>query len=122
MDAKNKFERKTIKMYSEEMFKNVFNRSVFTIPRRLRIWVVKNRAMISYRFLGRKINRNQWARTEENARNWDLYNKLIEYSWHETKTNFPAYFRGLKFCVEHCRDEVLEVGCGIGTMTKWSIS
>lgn len=104
--------------------KKVFNQIMFIIPRelrrRLRTWVAKNRHMISYRLLGRKIkNRNQWARTEENARNYDLYNRLIEYSWHETETNFPAYFRGLKFCVEHCRGEVLEIGCGIGTMTKW---
>lgn len=85
MDAKKEFERKTIK--------NVFKWSTFIIPRRLRIWIAKNRHMISYRLLGRKINRDQWAKTEENARNWDLYNKLIGYSWHETKTNFSAYFR-----------------------------
>jgi 2-polyprenyl-3-methyl-5-hydroxy-6-metoxy-1,4-benzoquinol methylase len=69
--------------------------------------------------LGKKKDRNQWTRTEKNAQNWDTYNKLMEYSWYETEVNFPAYFRGLKFCVEHCRGEVLEIGCGIGTMTKW---
>lgn len=99
--------------------KNVFNRSAFLIPRRMRTWAAKSRHMISYRLIGRKINRKQWDRTEENVRVWNLSNKLIGYSWHETETNFPAYFRGLKFCVEHCRGEVLEIGCGIGTMTKW---
>lgn len=108
-----------LKTNSNARHKNVFKRNVFMVLRRLRTCIAKNRVMISYRLLGRKTNRNQWARTQKNAGNWDLYNKLIEYSWHETKTNFPAYFRGLKFCVEHCRGEVLEVGCGIGTMTKW---
>ena len=105
-------------MYSHEIFQNLLKRIVI-IRRRLRTWAARNRHMISYRLLGTKINRDQWARTEANDRVWDLSNKLTGYSWHETETNFPAYFRGLKFCIEHCKGEVLEIGCGIGTMTKW---
>jgi 2-polyprenyl-3-methyl-5-hydroxy-6-metoxy-1,4-benzoquinol methylase len=69
-----------------------------------------------YLFRKKVNNRNQWNR--ENNFLWDTYNKLMSYSWDETKTN-PQYFKRLNFVVEKCEGRVLEIGCGIGTMTKW---
>jgi 2-polyprenyl-3-methyl-5-hydroxy-6-metoxy-1,4-benzoquinol methylase len=72
-----------------------------------------------YKIFKIKIDRNQWATKVENEENWNKYNKLMELNWEETKANYPNYFNGLKFCIQHCRGEILEIGAGIGAMTKW---
>lgn len=103
------------------MLKKILMGLKVKIPKRLRACIAKNRHMISYKLLAKKIDRNQWVKVEKNVKDWELYNKLISYTWQETQDNFPDYFKGLKYCVEHSWGEVLDIGCGIGTMTKWIV-
>lgn len=34
-------------------------------------------------------------------------------------SNAPQYFQRLDFVVKRCEGRVMEIGCGIGTMTRW---
>ena len=63
----------------------------------------------------KKIDRNQW-KDEEKVSN---YEQQMLWSWEETQQNAPEYFQRLKFSVEHAVGNVLEMGSGIGNMTRW---
>lgn len=73
---------------------------------------------LSYRVTGRRISRAQWV---ESARR-ETYQEMMEWTWSETQNNAPQYFERLRFAVENASGRVLELGCGIGTMTKWLAS
>lgn len=68
-------------------------------------------------FLGIKIQRNQWLNPGSDS--WKTYDKIMSWSWEETRINSPTYFERIKFAVEKSKGKILEIGCGIGTMTKW---
>jgi 2-polyprenyl-3-methyl-5-hydroxy-6-metoxy-1,4-benzoquinol methylase len=89
------------------------------IPKSWSIWFKKNRKLILYKIFRIKIDRNQWAATVENEDNWNTYSKLMELNWEEIEASYLNFFKSLKFCMQHCRGEVLEIGAGIGIMTKW---
>ena len=48
-----------------------------------------------------------------------MYDRLMQWSWEETRIYAAAYFNRLEFSVHKACGEVLEIGCGIGTMTRW---
>lgn len=64
-----------------------------------------------------KSNRNQW---EDAAKNLTYGNQMI-WTWEETSLTAPDYFQRLKFSVENSFGNVLEIGCGIGNMTRWLV-
>jgi 2-polyprenyl-3-methyl-5-hydroxy-6-metoxy-1,4-benzoquinol methylase len=49
----------------------------------------------------------------------ETYRQMMLWSWEETKSNSPQYFERMQYAVLKCRGRVLEIGCGIGTMTKF---
>ena len=71
--------------------------------------------IFAWKIFRKKIDRNQWCDREK----WKIYNKLMSYSWEETKSNAYPYFKRLKFVVERIKGEILEIGCGIGNLTRW---
>lgn len=77
----------------------------------------EHKKIIIWRVFRKKIQRNQWSNKESPS--WEIYRKLMLWSWEETKSNAPQYFQRLKFSIEKCNGRVLEIGCGIGTMTRW---
>lgn len=77
----------------------------------------KTKNILRWKLFGKKIDRNIWRSKEGSS--WETYKKLMEWSWEETKANTPQYFKRLEFTVKLCRGRVLEIGCGIGTMTRW---
>jgi hypothetical protein len=77
----------------------------------------ENKRIIKWKLFGERIDRNQWS--SEKGNSWETYKQLMSWSWEETKSNAPQYFERLNFCVRKCRGRVLEIGCGIGTMTKF---
>ncbi len=92
-------------------FKNFFSEVIQCfIPRRH--WGV-----IKWRILNKKIDRNQWDSKQVGL--WLDYRLLMKISWEETAIKYPQYFNRLSFSVSHCHGRVLEIGCGIGTMTRW---
>jgi len=68
------------------------------------------------RLLKGKIDRNQWLDIS------DTYRNLVTWSWEEIQREAPAYFNRLSYSVEHSRGKVLEIGAGIGNMTKWLVA
>lgn len=52
----------------------------------------------------------------------ETYQGMMEWTWSETQKNAPQYFERLRFTVENASGRVLELGCGIGTMTMWLAS
>jgi 2-polyprenyl-3-methyl-5-hydroxy-6-metoxy-1,4-benzoquinol methylase len=71
-----------------------------------------------WRFFGqRKRSRNQWA--DELSASRETYDRLMALSWDELRAETPDYFARLSYSVEKARGQVLELGCGIGTMTRW---
>jgi len=77
----------------------------------------RHRRIIAQKLFNKSVDRNQWSNKEGSSR--ETYKKLILYSWEETKSNAPQYFQRLDFVVKRCKGEVMEIGCGIGTMTRW---
>ena len=77
----------------------------------------RNEKIIIWKIFGKKIERNSWNNKESSS--YETYRKLILWSWEETKLNAPEYFERLNFTVSKSRGKILEIGCGIGTMTKW---
>jgi len=73
--------------------------------------------IIMYKLLGKRRNRNQWLREKRAV--WEMNLKKVMSSWEETEVNSPYYFKRLKFSVSKAKGRVLEIGCGIGAMTKW---
>ncbi len=72
---------------------------------------------IKYHIFGKKINRNQW--NGENSRRWEIYGNLMIWTWEETQKKASSYFKRLNFSISKASGKVLEIGCGIGTMTRW---
>jgi ubiquinone/menaquinone biosynthesis C-methylase UbiE len=64
---------------------------------------------------GTRINRNQWRCESKTL----TYRKLMTWSWKEIELYAPKYFNRLKFSLSKASGKVLELGCGIGTMTRW---
>ncbi|NVM54129.1 MAG: methyltransferase domain-containing protein [Candidatus Helarchaeota archaeon] len=75
----------------------------------------RHRNIIVWKIFRKKIDRNQWIATKRR----NTYNKMMSYSWEETKSNLYPYYLRLNFVVERAKGEVLEIGCGIGNLTKW---
>lgn len=71
----------------------------------------------NYRLRGRRVDRNQWQ--VEDAPNLQRYEKMLGWSWDETRAQAPDYFARLEASVRQAHGRVLELGCGIGTMTRW---
>lgn len=67
---------------------------------------------INYKIKKRK-DRNQWKSINE------TYANLMVWSWKEISENAPSYFKRLDFSVQNTSGVVLEIGAGIGNMTKW---
>lgn len=80
----------------------------------LRPWFV----WLNYVVRNRRISRDQWA-GEDNAASISHYENLLRWSWDETRVHSPEYFRRLETSVAQAHGRVLELGCGIGTMTRW---
>lgn len=70
---------------------------------------------LKYRFFGVKIDRNQW----DGSKSSKTYEDMMAWSWEKTQQNASNYFKRLSFSISKVRGKVLEIGCGIGTMTKW---
>lgn len=70
---------------------------------------------LKYLVLGAKIGRNQW----DGHKSLKTYEDLMAWSWEEIQKNASNYFRRLNFSISKVRGKVLEIGCGIGTMTRW---
>lgn len=71
---------------------------------------------LRYCLFRQKIDRNQWKLQPESAvrhREW------MTLSWEETASGFPDYFARLSASIAHARGRVLELGCGMGNMTRW---
>jgi len=108
--------KETIKQIIKEHFSFLVS-GVKRIRGYLRLKLEKYRKTISPRVFGERINRNQWINKEGSS--WEIYKKMMLWSWGETKSKAPDYFKRLKFTVSKCKGRVLEIGCGIGTMTRW---
>ena len=78
------------------------------------------RRMLAYRVLGLKVDRGQWHGDE--TERWETYRRLMRMSWEETRDEAPQYFARLSFSVSHVTGRVFELGCGIGTMTRWLVA
>lgn len=77
----------------------------------------RHRGVIQWRLFNKKIDRNQWD--SQQADLWLDYRLLMKISWEETALKYPQYFNRLNFSVSRCHGRVLEIGCGIGNMTRW---
>ena len=99
------------------MIKHRLLRKLRKLHRQYQPVITPLRILFNYTFFQKKIDRNQWE-AEKDA-NWEIYKNLMTWSWEETEKNAPPYFERLKFSVSKARGKVLEVGCGIGTMTRW---
>lgn len=47
------------------------------------------------------------------------YNDKLEWSWDETRRFQPDYFQRINTTISHSFGNVLEIGCGVGNVTKW---
>jgi 2-polyprenyl-3-methyl-5-hydroxy-6-metoxy-1,4-benzoquinol methylase len=70
-----------------------------------------------YRLTGARLDRNQWV--SPSAESERAYRELMELGWDDLKARTPEFFARLEASLKHARGRVLEVGCGIGTMTRW---
>jgi hypothetical protein len=61
------------------------------------------------------LDRNQWKDGKKKFN----YEQQIVWTWEETSLYAPDYFQRLKFSVENAFGNVLEIGSGIGNMTRW---
>jgi 2-polyprenyl-3-methyl-5-hydroxy-6-metoxy-1,4-benzoquinol methylase len=68
-------------------------------------------------FQRKRVERNQWLNPESDSR--QIYRRQMVWSWEETREQAPEYFARLRFAVEKAQGRVLEIGCGIGNMTRW---
>lgn len=84
-------------------------------PKSVYYVVDKYKWLIIWTIFHRKIDRNQWR----DSKSWENYNSLMTMSWEELESKARSYFQRLKFVVEHVKGHVLEIGCGIGNITKW---
>ncbi len=69
----------------------------------------------AYRLYNRKISRNQW----KDPASIHTYQTMMQWTWKETSIKAPSYFRRLTGSIDKTHGKVLEIGCGIGTMTRW---
>ncbi len=63
---------------------------------------------------GFRVSRNQWTLATT-----QVLREQMGWSWDEIRQRAPDYFKRLEFSVKHARGRVLEIGCGVGTMTRW---
>jgi 2-polyprenyl-3-methyl-5-hydroxy-6-metoxy-1,4-benzoquinol methylase len=78
---------------------------------------IRHHGVLKWRLFNKKINRNQWNINKDDS--WLLYRELMQLSWKDTQLKHHDYFKRLDFSIRHSRGHVLEIGCGIGTMTRW---
>ena len=74
------------------------------------------RRQLAWRLFGRKAGRDQWAGGEEIP---ELYQQTMEWSRDDIAERLPEYSKRLEASVGQARGRVLELGCGIGNMTRW---
>lgn len=70
-----------------------------------------------FKFWKSRIDRNQWS--EEKQDSLQTYHNMMRWSWEETRENAPDYFARLEYSISNAKGRVLEIGAGIGTMTRW---
>ncbi|MCC6572363.1 MAG: class I SAM-dependent methyltransferase [Planctomycetes bacterium] len=63
---------------------------------------------------GVRISRNQW-----DAAGLAHYREQMKWTWAETREKAPDYFKRLEASIAGVSGRVLEIGCGVGTMTRW---
>lgn len=66
--------------------------------------------------LRNRIDRNQWVHQPESAQR---HRQWMELSWDDTAAAYPDYFARMSVSVGRTRGSVLELGCGMGNMTRW---
>jgi 2-polyprenyl-3-methyl-5-hydroxy-6-metoxy-1,4-benzoquinol methylase len=72
---------------------------------------------LRYSLFGARIDRDQWqAPSAESVAN---YRRQMTDSWGQIRESSPDYFARLSASVERTHGRVLEVGCGMGNMTRW---
>ena len=77
----------------------------------------RHRLVLKWKLFNKKINRDQWD--AKNGDMWKNHRALMELSWEELILKYPDYMKRVNFSVNHCQGRVLEIGCGIGNMTRW---
>lgn len=70
---------------------------------------------LQWRLGGRRIDRDQWAGAEQAMA---TYRQQRDLPWPEVEKLFPAYALRAGAAIARTRGRVLEVGCGIGNMTR----
>jgi 2-polyprenyl-3-methyl-5-hydroxy-6-metoxy-1,4-benzoquinol methylase len=70
-------------------------------------------------YLGLKKNRNQWKHKVDFKYHKDFKSDLMTWSWDELQENATNFHKRISACVEKADGLVLEIGCGIGYMTRW---
>lgn len=70
---------------------------------------------LQWRLGGRRIDRDQWAGAENAL---VTYRQQRDLPWPEVQALFPAYSLRAGAAIARTRGRVLEVGCGIGNMTR----
>lgn len=71
--------------------------------------------MMSYRIL-QPYSSNMWKKPQVNRFS---YNEKMNWTWKQTQQNQSDYFARLNATVSNSFGNVLEIGCGIGNITKW---
>ena len=77
----------------------------------------RKRRVLKWKLTGKKISRNSWF--DKDNPSWKIYLDEMNWSWREIEEKAPLFFRRLEVSVKYCEGTVLEIGAGIGTMTRW---
>ncbi len=85
------------------------------IPAKFSPYVRKLKMLFNWKILRKKISRNQWLDTTKLGK----YEFLMSASLEELKTDAYPYFKRLEFIIAHVEGKVLEIGCGVGNITRW---
>jgi len=100
-----------------KVFAMPLRRLVRSVRSRLRPQLRPFSLMARYRLTGAKIDRNQWHAPSPESK--QAYRAMLERTWDELGEHNPDYFARLSHSVEHATGRVLEIGCGMGNMTRW---
>jgi 2-polyprenyl-3-methyl-5-hydroxy-6-metoxy-1,4-benzoquinol methylase len=68
---------------------------------------------LKFKLFGKRISRDQWQATAGD------YERLLHLDWDATRRDFPSYFGVLEPAIKQAKGRVLEIGCGLGNMTRW---
>lgn len=68
-------------------------------------------------FRKKRIDRDQWS--EPNPESMEIYRNMMRMDREALRGEWPEFFHRLEFAVSRSRGTVLEIGCGIGNMTRW---